>query len=153
MNVTYKSSITPDEVNALRAAVGFRQIDPEQLAAGLAGSAQVAAAVDNGQTVGMARLIWDGGGVALVTDMIVQPDCRSQGIEVQLVEQLLDFLRGKLKPGFGIQVDVRAWEDQQPIYEGLGFVASTPELRGTPMQICLTDQIELTDKKFKQCGF
>lgn len=152
MNVTYKHSITPDEINALRDAVGFRQIDPEQVAAGLAGSARVAAAVDNGQTVGMARLIWDGGGVALVTDMIVRPDCQSQGIEAQLVERLLDYLRGQLKPGFGIQVDVRAWEDQEPIYEGLGFAVSTPERRGTPMQICLTDHIELTDQRFKQCG-
>lgn len=153
MDITYKNSITADEVNSLRASIEFRQIDPEQLAAGLKGSAFIAAACDIGRTVGMARLIWDGGGVALVTDVIVLPEYQAQGIEAELVSQILDYLRGKLKPGFGIQVDVRAWERQEPIYQGLGFEISTRERRGTTMQICLTDHIELTDAKFKQCGF
>lgn len=152
MSITYKSSVTPDEMNVLRASIGFHQIAPEQLAAGLAGSERVAVACDNAQTVGMARLIWDGGGVALITDVIVRPDHQSQGIEAQLVGKLLDHLRGKLRPGFGIQVDVRAWEGQEPLYHELGFTVSTRERRGTPMQICLTDQIELTDQRFGQCG-
>lgn len=153
MDITYKNSITADEVNCLRASIGFRQIDPEQLSAGLEGSAFVTAAYDNDSAVGMARLIWDGGGVALITDVIVSPEYQSNGIEKELVGQVLDYLRGKLKPGFGIQVDVRAWERQEPIYQSLGFEVSTRERRGTPMQICLTDHIELTDAKFKQCGF
>lgn len=153
MDITYKNSITADEVNCLRASIGFRQIDTEQLSAGLEGSAFVTAAYDSGRAVGMARLIWDGGGVALITDVIVSPEHQSMGIEEELVGQILNYLRGKLKPGFGIQVDVRAWERQEPVYQSLGFEVSTRERRGTPMQICLTDHIELTDAKFKQCGF
>lgn len=152
MEITYKNNITADEVNSLRASIGFRQIDAEQVSAGLKGSSFITAAYDNGNAVGMARLIWDGGGVALVTDVIVSPEYQSQGIEKELVGQVLDYLRGKLKPGFGIQVDVRAWERQEPIYQSLGFGVSTRERRGTPMHICLTDHIELTDAKFKQCG-
>ena len=34
MSITYKSSVTPDEMNVLRASVGFRQIAPEQLLPG-----------------------------------------------------------------------------------------------------------------------
>lgn len=151
--ITYKNSITADEINSLRASVGFRQIDQEQLNAGLEGSKFVTAAYDNDKAVGMARLIWDGGGVALLTDVIVSPEYQSQSIEKELVEQALDYLRGKLRPGFGIQVDVRAWERQELIYQDLGFEVSTQERRGTPMQICLTDQIELTDARFGQCGF
>lgn len=153
MGITYKNSITAEEVNFLRASVGFRQIAPEQIAAGLEGSRFISAACSNGQIVGMARLIWDGGGAAILKDVIVLPEYRERGLEEELVGQVLEYLREKLKPGFGIQVDVQAWKWQDAIYRNLGFEISTPERRGIPMQICLTDHIELTDKQFRQCGF
>lgn len=151
--MTYKNTVSAEEVNFLRAAVGFRQILPEQLNAGLNGSALIVSVYDKSQIVGMTRLIWDGGMVAFIPDMLVLPDYKMQGIEKELITRLLDFLRSELEPGFGIQVDVKAWNEQEKIYENLGFQLSTHESRGIPMHICLTDQIELTDAKFKQCAF
>ena len=129
------------------------QIDPEQIEAGLNGSAFTVAAYDQNQIVGMSRLIWDGGMVALIPDVLVLPKYQIKGIEQEMVTRLLNFLRKKLKPGFGIQVDVKAWDHQEVFFENLGFQISTQERRGVPMQICLTDQIELTDAKFDQCEF
>ena len=57
----YKNNITADEVNKLRCAVSFRQIDEAQISAGLSGSALVVSAYEDSYAVGMARLIWDGG--------------------------------------------------------------------------------------------
>lgn len=153
MSVTYKETITADEVNFLRASVGFRQIDPEQIKAGLNGSAFIVAAYIQDQIVGMARLIWDGGIVALIPDILVLPEYQMQGIEHEMLTRLLDFLRNRLKPGFGIQVDVNAWNHQEALYESLGFQISKQERRGVPMQICLTNHIELTDARYNQCGF
>lgn len=153
MNITYTNTVSAEEVNLLRASVGFRQILSEQLNAGLKGSALIVSAYDKSRIVGMARLIWDGGTVALITDVLVLPEYKMQGIEEGLIMRLLDFLRSKLKAGFGIQVDVKAWNGQEEFYENLGFRLSTHERRGIPMHICLTDQIELTDAKFKQCEF
>lgn len=153
MGITYTNSITAESANSLRASVGFRQIHPEQLQASLDGSAFIIAAHDQGTPIGMARLIWDGGSVALIHDLLVAPGYRGQGIEAGLVKPIFDFLSSKLKPGYGIQVDIRAWRSQEELLAGLGFQVSTPERRGTPMHICLTDQIELTDAMFKQCGF
>lgn len=153
MSITYKNTISAEEVNFLRASVGFRQILPEQLNAGLNGSALIVSVCDQLQIVGMARLIWDGSIVALITDVLVLPEYKMRGIEEEMITQLLDFLRSKLKAGFGIQVDVKAWNNQGKFYENLGFQLSTRESRGVPMHICLTDQIELTDAKFKQCEF
>ena len=150
MSITYKDTITADEVNFLRASVGFRQIAPEQIKAGLDGSAFIIAAYVQDQIVGMARLIWDGGIVALIPDVLVLSEHQMKGIEQEMVMRLLNFLRNKLKPGFGIQVDIKVWNHQEVLYESLGFQISTQERRGVPMQICLTDQIELTDAKFNQ---
>ena len=153
MGIIYQNTITADEVNFLRASVGFRQIDSEQIKAGLDGSAFIIAAYVQDRIVGMSRLIWDGGMVALIPDVLVLPEYQMKGIEREMVTRLLNFLRGKLKPGFGIQVDVKVWNHQETLYESLGFQISTQERRGVPMQICLTDQIELTDEKFNQCEF
>lgn len=78
------------------------------------------------------------------------PEYRGQGMEERLVESLLGFLRDQLRPGYGIQVDVKAWQGQAAFYERLGFQLFTRERRGTPMHICLTGQIEITDKCFRQ---
>lgn len=153
MSITYKNTISADEVNFLRASVGFRQILPQQIKAGLDGSTLIAAAYDQHKIVGMARLIWDGGFVALIPDVLVLPEYKAQGVEHELITRLLDFLRSKLEPGFGIQVDVKVRNHRESFYESLGFQLSTYERRGIPMHICLTDQIELTDAKFKQCTF
>ncbi len=148
--ITYTNTITQESANSIRASVGFRKIHPEQLQASLDGSALIVAAYDRSRAIGMARLIWDGGSVALIRDIIVVPDYQMRGVEDELIEQIFAFLNSKLKPGFGIQVDVMAWDNQKKIYEGLGFQPSVPQRRGTPMHICLTNEIELTDAMFRQ---
>ncbi|MFA6731023.1 MAG: GNAT family N-acetyltransferase [Candidatus Izemoplasmatales bacterium] len=152
MSITYKDTINVNEVNTIRKLMGWRQDNPEQLQAALNGSAFIVAAYDKDKAIGMARLIWDGGGSASIANILC-PEYKNQGIENELITRILNFLRDKLKPGFGIQVDIRAWRGQESLYESLGFQLSTVERRGIPMHICLTDQIELTDKMFKQMGF
>ena len=116
MGITYTNTITEENVNSIRTAVGFRGIHPEQLQASLDGSAFIIAAYDQDKAVGMARLIWDGGSVALIHDILVVPEYRMQGIEAELITHIFDFLKSKLKTGWGIQVDVRAWGYHEKIF-------------------------------------
>lgn len=150
MNLVFKNEIKIDEFNAIRKAVGFRQIHPEQVQASIDGSAFIIAAYHNDEAIGMARLIWDTSSVALIHDLIVVPAHQLKGIEKEMITRIFSFLKSRLKPGFGIQIDVRAWNRQESFYEELGFKVSTPDKRGVPMHICLTDQIELTDEMFQQ---
>jgi GNAT superfamily N-acetyltransferase len=152
MSISYIYSLTADEFNSIRAAVGFRQIHPEEAAAEINGSNLVVVACNKESAVGMALLLWNGGGGALLSILVI-PEYQKQGIEEEMINRVFEFLRKKLKPGFGIQVDVRAFGNQLEVYEQLGFKISTIEQRGTPMHICLTNQIEITDKMFKQMEF
>ena len=153
MNVIYKNDISVEEVNAIRKSMGWRQDNTEQLQSALDGSALIVAAYEGNKAIAMARLIWDGGGGASISNIQIMPEYRNTGIEKELISQILDYLRERLKPGFGIQVDIRSFGDQEPLYEDIGFQISTKERRGVPMHICLTNQIELTDKMFKQMGY
>lgn len=153
MKISFANTITADQVNAIRKAMGWRQNHPEQVKDGLDGSTLIVAAYDGLAAVGMARLVWDGGGAATVHDILVLPEYQNLGIESQLLNHIFSHLQDKLKPGYGIQVDIRAWSGQVLLFEGLGFQVSATEKRGVPMHICLTDQIELTDAMFKQMDF
>ena len=133
--------------------MGWRQDNPEQLQSSLDGSALIIAAYDDDKAIGMARLIWDGGGSASIIGVYIIPDYSKQGIEEKIIETILNYLREKLKPGFGIQVDIKAFGYQESLYQDIGFILSTIERRGVPMHICLTNQIESTDKVFGQMGY
>jgi len=152
MNLTYTNTITADEINFIRKSVGFRQIHTEQLEAGLKGSKVIVAVYDQNRSIGFARLIWDGGCVALIPDLLVIPEYQMQGIEENMINHIFNFLREKLKPGYGIQVDVRAWNNES-LLKSFGFQVSTVKKRGLPMHICLTNQVELTDAMFEQSEF
>ncbi|MCL2773497.1 MAG: GNAT family N-acetyltransferase [Oscillospiraceae bacterium] len=146
MNITYKNTITADEVNAIRKSMGWRQLPPdERMQAELDEKEFLISAYDEDKAVGMAT---SGGTILLM------PDYQFKGIENEFFNRIFDFTRKKLRPGDGISIEIRAWNEKQiALYESLGFQISTPELRGIPMHICLTNQIELTDKRFKQMEF
>ena len=153
MNIIYKNVISVDDINAIRKSMGWRQDNPEQLQSSIIGSTLIVAAYDNEKVIGVARLIWDGGGSANIAGVLVTPEYCNLGIEEKIIEEILDYLRKQLKPGYGIQVDIRAFGYQESLYENIGFTLSTIERRGIPMHICLTNQIELTDKMFGQMGY
>lgn len=150
MEITYSNTITAENASSIRESAGLQRIHPEQLRAGLDKSALITAAYDQGRAIGMARLIWDGGFAATICDIIVSKEYNNCGIETELTKQIIDFLKSRLKPGFGIQVDARTRNGQEKLLEKLGFQVCTPQRRGTPMQLCLGVPAALTDAGFRQ---
>ena len=153
MKIRYTNSINIDEFNYIRASVGFSQFHPEQVKAEIEGSTLMIAAYEKEKIIGMASLFWCGGVSASIYVFVV-PEYRLNGIEDEMIIMIFNYLKDKLKPGFGIQVDVNAFSrNQVDLYENLGFKISTTEQRGIPMHICLTNQIEITDKMYKQLEY
>jgi len=152
MNITYKNTITADELNAIRKSMGFRQLHPKQQQANIDGNALIIAAYDAETAIAMAGLTWTGGSFAYA-NVVINPQYCSQGIEDELINRVFDFLRSKLEPGYGIQVNIFVRSGQEKVYENLGFIHATPENTGVPMRICLTSQVELTDKMFNQMEY
>lgn len=153
MEIRYTNSVNTDEFNYIRASVGFRQFHPEQAKAEIEGSTLMIAAYDKDKIIGMTRLLWSGGVSASIFVFVI-PEYKLNGIEDEMIKIIFNYLQDKLKYGFGIQVDINAFNKNQiELYENLGFKISTAEQRGVPMHICLTNQIEITDKIFKQMEF
>ena len=141
MDIKYTNSISVEEYNKIRSARGWTQINPEQVKTGLERRDLIINAKIGNESIGMACLLWDGGTFALIKDIIVIPEYRMKGIEKEMVKQIIDFLQNKLKPGFRVQIDVNAFEDEQ-FFAEIGFQQSTKENRGIPMHLCLNNCLE-----------
>jgi GNAT superfamily N-acetyltransferase len=140
MNITYTNTISTENYNGLRESAGWGKIHPEQAAASIAGSAFVVSAVDGEKTVGVARLVWDGGYAALLKDVIVLPEYQKSGIGTEMMNQLIRFIKSKIQLGYGIQIDLMSADGKECFYEKFGFVSRPRPNRGAGMDIWLENK-------------
>ncbi|MFO7697672.1 MAG: GNAT family N-acetyltransferase [Anaerolineae bacterium] len=87
---------SPEEYNALRASAGWGTYDLETARECLPRSLFGVCAVIGGQTVGMARIVGDGGLVCYVQDVIVLPEWRGQGIARRLMDAIMAWVRANM---------------------------------------------------------
>lgn len=92
----------------------------------LAGSRFGAVAVLDGETVGMGRVLGDGGMFHYVQDMVVVPELRGRGVGAAVLDALLEQVRSSA-PGETI-VGLFSTPEGIPFYRGFGF--GEPELTG-----------------------
>ena len=133
----YRGAIEPEEYCRLRKAVGWSAIRLEQAAQGLAGSAYVAGCYEGEVAVGSARLLWDGGYTAYLTDVMVLPAYQSQGAGTRMVEDCLAFLRAQMRPGWRFKVHLLAGRDKEGFYQRFGFCQRPNENAGPAMDMWL----------------
>ncbi|MGN0814519.1 MAG: GNAT family N-acetyltransferase [Candidatus Coproplasma sp.] len=79
------------------------------------------AAYDNGQAVGMARVIGDMGLDYLIKDVVVRPAYQRKGIGKLLVSELLAFIKDNGVSGTDVFVELCTEAENIPFYQGLGF--------------------------------
>lgn len=122
MNITYVNTVSADDCNKLRDSAGWPQMHRDQIETGLKNSAFIVAAKDGENTVGMARLVSDGGYVVFIVDVLVLPEYQRKGIGKTMMEKIMEYIRGKLKDGYCIQVDLMAAKGKEGFYEKFGFI-------------------------------
>ena len=137
MTFSYQNSISVAEYNNLRTAVGWSAFQEEQVAIGLANSARVVACCLEGEAIGHARLIWDGGCLAYLADVMILPAYQGHGIGRNMVTMLLDYLRAQLKPGWSVVVVLVATKGKEAFYKKFGFVERPNEEEGPGMTLRL----------------
>lgn len=133
MEISYCNTLSAEEFNGLRHAVGWTQISARQAETGLSHTEFLVAAKDGGQTVGCARLVGDGGYVAYICDVIVQPDYQGQGIGKSMINRLLEFIRSNLEPGDRVMVLLMAAKGRETFYRQFGFIDRPDETSGAGM--------------------
>jgi ribosomal protein S18 acetylase RimI-like enzyme len=70
---------TPDEYRRLRVSVGWNELSPDAIRAGLTGSLYSVVLERDGEAVGCGRVVGDGGVYFYVQDVIVVPELQGLG--------------------------------------------------------------------------
>jgi ribosomal protein S18 acetylase RimI-like enzyme len=119
---------TVEEFVSLREAAGMTPRSREGVERGLPNSlfGVVTEHEPTGETVGMGRIVGDGGTVYQITDMAVHPDHQRRGLGTRVMEAILDYLDREAPS----RAYVNLFADVEGFYERFGFEETRPASKG-----------------------
>lgn len=138
MEIRYGNSLTADEFNAFRVAVGWGEIEPSLAAKGLENSAFTVCARDGETAVGMGRIITDYGYVVYIADVVVLPEYQNKGIGGEIMSRIMAHINESILPGEGKYVALMASSGREEFYEKFGFLKRPTEEFGCGMTQWIT---------------
>ena len=139
MNLTFKSKISLADYLHLRQSADFRDINKKRAKAGLKNSLFIIAAKYNRKTIGMARVIGDGGYIMLIADVMVLPEYQNMGVGTKIMEFLMERIHNSIEDGEGVAVYLMAAEGRENFYKRFGFTARPRDGLGAGMSQWIED--------------
>lgn len=131
--IRFTDYITAEEYMELRRRVGWCEFPLEEAQAGIDNSYMIKCARDEEKAIGVVRLLWDGGYIAFLSDVIVDPDYQGQGNGKKLVESVIQRVKADMKPGYKVKMCLMAAKGKEPFYEKFGFSERPNENLGAGM--------------------
>ena len=119
--IKYVDYITPEEYMQLRKDVGWVEFPLEQAKACIENAYYVVCVRAGEKAIGVVRLLWDGGYIAFLSDVIVNSEYQGQGIGRKLVESCLIKLKNDMKPGYKVKISLNSAKGKEAFYEKFGF--------------------------------
>ncbi|MEM1298812.1 MAG: GNAT family N-acetyltransferase [Pseudomonadota bacterium] len=117
---------------ALRRAGHLSRFAPEAAVEGLGGTLFGVLAKDGAETVGMGRLVGDGGCFVQVVDIVVLPNYQGRGLGRAIMQALMDYVHESLPPS--VYVSLMADVPADRLYEEFGFKHTAPATVGMAMK-------------------
>ena len=131
--IRFTELITTEEYMELRRKVGWMEFPAEKAAACVQNAYYVLCVRDDDKAIGVVRLLWDGGYVAFLPDLIVVPEYQGQGLGRKLVEAVIRQIREEMKPGYKVKLTLNSAKGKELFYEKIGFRARPNEDAGPAM--------------------
>ena len=122
---------TPEEYNQLRQSVGWGIYERDVIEQALPKSLYFVCAVNNGEIIGMARIIGDAGIAYYIQDVIVKPDYQRQGIGTQMMDKIMEYLR--FHANNNSVIGLMAAKGKEAFYTPYGFTVRPNERLGSGM--------------------
>ena len=104
-----------------------------QIKKGLENSAFIVSAKAGMTTVGMARVVSDGGYVFFIVDVLVLPEYQRKGIGETMMKKVMEYIQSNLREGYCIQIDLLAANGKEKFYEKFGFISRPDDNFGCGM--------------------
>ncbi len=133
LNIIYDHDLEVADYNNLRDLAGWGMIPEKQALAGLNRSDFVIAAKDGDRTIGMSRVLTDGGCVALILDVVVHPEYQGKGIGSTLMKAVMNFINNRIALGEVSHICLMAAKGKEGFYKKFGFEERPNDYRGAGM--------------------
>lgn len=124
-----------DEYMTLYRSAGWDFSSPDAMMKGINGSLYSILVRSGSNTVGMGRIIGDGGRFFIMVDILVLPEYQNKGIGSAIVSKLVDWVKDNA-PG-NSRLWLLAAEGRESFYERFGFVRRPAPGMGAGMQLLL----------------
>ena len=122
-----------DDYRRLRKVVGLSEKSQAAAEAGLPNTWYAVTIGHRGRTIGMGRVIGDGGTAFQIVDIAVEPEHQGKGLGKRIVAALVDHLRANAPAS--AYVSLIADGDAQYLYAKYGFAPVMPASIGMAMRI------------------
>lgn len=110
-----------EDYNRVRSGAGLRLKDTEAVRIGLANTVFGVRVEDEGQVIGIGRIIGDGALFFEIVDVAVLPEYQGNGLGARIMDSLMGYLHEHAYPG--AFVGLFAGEGISRFYENYGFEA------------------------------
>lgn len=137
---TFSDTITGEEFNNLRMAVGWRPITNKQAERGIEHTSFLVSVKSGEKIIGMGRILFDFGCVAYMTDIIVIPDYQGKGIGSRIVETLIQKLKNDSDVNDEILLTILSAKGKEGFYKKFGFVERPNETMGCGLSMWLKNE-------------
>ncbi|MCQ2241121.1 GNAT family N-acetyltransferase [Treponema sp.] len=135
-NFEFINTIEIEIYKKFRHSVGWGDLHHEQVEELLKNSICFSCLMD-GKTVGIYRILWDGGYTAYLADVIVDEKFRGHGIGKKLVEHAIEEVKSRMQPGWKVKMLLLAAKGRESFYEQFGFVSRPNDHEGCGMNMFL----------------
>ncbi len=115
-----ENNLTYEEYMDVAASVGWKTSSKRLIEKSLKNSLTVKY-VENGEVIGMARMITDSGYFAFLADVVVKPVHQGKGIGRLMIENLLDRLKKDLEEDESMMVQLLSANGKENFYSKFGF--------------------------------
>ena len=129
----YLEGISVDDYIRLRNEVGWKELPRQQAQIGLDNSSYIVSCNEHGKTVATARVLWDGGYVAYIADVMVSPSYQRRGIGRSLMQLIMDYLHSQVNEQLSIMTVLVAAKGKEEFYKKYGFEERPSEKLGPGM--------------------
>lgn len=114
------NKLTVDEYYKLLDSLNWKRPSERLLKIGLEKGINVKY-IHNGETIGMARYVTDGGYAGLIMDVIVLPEYQGNGYGSQMIQTLIDYIKSNIEENEEIMIQLLSAPGKQAFYSKFGF--------------------------------
>ena len=129
-----ENEITIEEYMYLRAKVGWNKLSINQSESAIGHSLFNVKAIDEqGNIIGMGRIVGDGAVICYIQDLIVIPEAQGKRVGSAIIDRLIKFVKDIKEEGTTMMLCLMCAKGREPFYEKHGFVARPTDKLGPGM--------------------